>query len=138
MVTTYLTDGGGNPDVSYKFVNFVDTISAIREFIVVNMKSRYAQTRLTDGALEAGKDMANEGTIRTFLKRLYGLMATKTLVQKGPVVIDGQATTGVKDFMDNLIVAVSVSAGSVTITAAPLMVTQLRAILGTIQIKFSS
>ena len=43
-----------------------------------------------------------------------------------------------KDFMDNLIVVVSVSAGSATITAAPLMVTQLRAILGTIQVNFSS
>lgn len=138
MVTTYLTDGGGNPDESYKYLNFVDTISTIREFIVVNCKSRYAQTRLTDGDLEAGLDMANEGSIRTFLKRLYGLLAKDGLTQKGAVTVDGVATTGVKDFMDNLIVAVSVSTGTVTITAAPLMVTQLRAILGTIQVKFSS
>lgn len=130
MVTTYLTDGGGNPDISYKYVNFVDTISAIREYFVVNLKARYAQTRLTDGDLEAGKDMANEGSIRAFCGKLYDDLKDEALTQSGRIAK--------KDFMDNLIVVVSVSAGTATITSAPLMVTQLRDIPGTIQVKFSS
>jgi phage tail sheath gpL-like len=130
MVTTYLTDNGGNPDTSYKYVNSVDTISAMREFFVVNYRSRYAQTRLTDGDLIANKDMANEGSIRAFSGELYDQLAEEGLAQAGRVAK--------KDFMDNLIVVVSISAGTATITAAPLMVTQLRAILGTIQVNFSS
>jgi phage tail sheath gpL-like len=130
MVTTYLTDIGGDPDTSYKYVNFVDTISIMREFFVVNYRNNYAQTRLTDGDLKDGFDMANEGSIRTFSKRLYRSLADDALAQAGPAAT--------KDFMDNLVVVVSVSAGTATITAAPLMVTQLRALLGTIQVKFSS
>lgn len=129
-VTTYLTDTGANPDTSYKFVNTVDTASTIREFFFVNAQSRYAQTRLTDGDLIAGRDMANEQSIRAFFNELYAELADDALTQ------DGSAAK--KDFDDNLVIAVDVSAGSATITSAPLLVGQLRVILGTIQINFGS
>ena len=128
FVTTYLTDIAGNPDDSYKFLNTVDTASVIREFFFVNLKSRYAQTRLTDGDLVAGRDMANEASIRAFCNRLYDDLADDALVQKG--------TAAKKDYNQNLVVAVDVRAGSATITQAPLLVSQLRVILGTIQINF--
>jgi phage tail sheath gpL-like len=128
FVTTYLTDTAGNPDTSYKFLNTVDTASVIREFYFENYKSKYAQTRLTDGDLIAGRDMANESSIRAFTKQLYDELAEDALVQAG--------STAKKDFDTNLIISADISTGTVTINMAPLLVTQLRAIIGTIQINF--
>ena len=61
----------------------MDTASIVREFFFVNLKSRYAQTRLTDGDLVAGRDMANEASIRTFCNKLYDNLADEVLLQKG-------------------------------------------------------
>lgn len=128
MVTTYLTDTGANPDESYKYWNFVDTASANREFFVNNYRDRYAQSRLTDGDLIAGKDMANEASIRAFSGELYDELAEEALTQAGRVAK--------KDFMDNLIISLDLITGTATVTAAPLMVSQLRVFLGTIQVNF--
>jgi phage tail sheath gpL-like len=128
FVTTYLTDAAANADDSFKFLNTVDTASVIREFYFVNLKKRYAQTRLTDGNLVAGRDMANEASIRTFCAKLYDELADDALVQKG--------TAAKKDYLQNLSVVVDVRNGKATINQAPLLVSQLRVILGTIQINF--
>lgn len=128
FVTTYLTNGAGNPDTSYKFLNTVDTASVIREYFYENSRARYAQTRLTAGDLVAGRDMANESSIRAFCNRLYGALSKEVLVQAGSVAQ--------KDFDDNLVIVTTVSTGTATITMAPLLVSQLRAIIGTIQINF--
>ena len=130
IVTTYLTDTAGNPDTSYKFLNTVDTASLIREFFFENFKSRYAQTRLTDGDLLPGRDMANESSIRAFCHELYDELADDALVQKG--------TDAKKDFNDNLSITLTLSEGKVTINMAPLLVSQLRIVIGTIQINFGN
>lgn len=130
MVTTYLTDTAGNPDESYKFLNTVDTASLVREFFFENCKRRYAQSRLTDGDLLVGRDMANESSIRAFCNELYDELADEALVQKG--------RAAKKDFNDNLVITVTVSEGKVQIDMAPLLVTQVRVIIGTIQINFGS
>ena len=96
IVTTYLTDTAANSDSSYKFLNTVDTASLIREFYFVNCKSKYAQTRLTEGDLITGRDMANESSIRAFCNELYDELADDTLVQKG--------TAAKKDYNDNLVI----------------------------------
>jgi phage tail sheath gpL-like len=128
MVTTYLTDAGANPDLSYKFLNSVDTASANREFFVNNYRDKYAQTRLTDGDLIARKDMANEASIRAFSGEIYDQLARDALTQAG--------RAAKKDFMDNLVVSLNLTTGTATVTAAPLMVSQLRVFLGTIQVNF--
>jgi phage tail sheath gpL-like len=128
FVTTYLTDTAGNADDSFKFVNIVDTASIIREFFFENYKNQYAQTRLTDGDLIAGRDMANEASIRAFSNELFDELAEQALVQAG--------SDAKKDFDDNLVITVTVRTGTVSVDMAPLLVTQLRAILGTIQINF--
>jgi len=128
MVTTYLTDTAGNPDTSYKFLNTVDTASLIREFYFANFKRRYAQTRLTDGDLLPGRDMANEASIRAFCNELYDELADDALTQKG------QAAK--KDYNDNLTIIVTVADGKVEVYQAPLLVSQIRVVIGTIQINF--
>lgn len=128
FVTTYLTDEAGNPDTSFKFLNTVDTSSVIREFYYENSRSKYSQTRLTDGDLIAGRDMANAASIRAFYNELYQELAEDALVQAG--------TTAQKDFNDNLVIETNISTGTATVSMAPLLVTQLRAIIGTIQVNF--
>lgn len=130
VVTTYKTNAAGDPDTSFKYLNRVDSSSAIREFFSVNYKARYAQSRLTNGEIVAGRDMANEASIRTFSKRLYENLADSAIVEKGPVPA--------KDFDDNLSIELSIANGSATISMAPLQVGQFRSIIGTIAVKFSS
>jgi phage tail sheath gpL-like len=128
QVTTYLTNTINSPDDSYHFLNTVDTGSVIREFFFNNCRYKYAQTRLTDGDLVPERDFANAGSIRAFLNELYDELADDGLVQKG--------RAAKKDFNDNLIITVDMVNGKVTINMAPLLVTQIRVILGTIQINF--
>tara|TARA_R110000851_G_scaffold31113_4_gene84431 strand:- start:36 stop:1568 length:1533 start_codon:yes stop_codon:yes gene_type:complete len=128
VVTTYLTDNAGNADTSYKFLNTVDTASVIRETFFVNYKDRYAQTRLTNGDLIAGRDMANEASIRAFSLEVYRSLAVSGLTQAG--------STAEQDFLDNLLISLDLATGTATINMAPLFVTQLRSIIGTIQVNF--
>lgn len=128
MITTYLTDNAGNSDNSYKYLNTVDTASAIRETYFVNYKDKYAQTRLTNGDLIAGRDMANVGSIRAFSLEVYRSLASSGLVQLG--------REAEKDFINNLSITLDLATGTATINMAPLLVTQLRAIIGTIQVNF--
>lgn len=129
-VTTYKTNAAGDPDTSFKYLNRVDASSAIREFFAVNYKARYAQTRLTNGEILPGRDMANEASIRTFSKRLYENLADNAITEKGPAAS--------KDFDTNLFIELSVANGSAVINMAPLQVGQFRLILGTVAVKFSS
>lgn len=130
QVTTYLTDGAGNPDTSFKFLNTVDQSSAIREFYFENLKARYAQHRLTDGALVPRRAMANEASIRAFCSELYIALADEAITQAGQAAL--------QDYRDTLSVILDLAAGKVTIDQKPLLVSQLRVILGTIQINFGS
>jgi phage tail sheath gpL-like len=128
FVTTYMTNNAGNNDDSYKFLEVVDTASAIREYFYENFRARYAQTRLTEGDIQPGRDMANAGSIRAFCNKLYTDLAVNTLVHAG--------TLAKKDFNDNLSIVVDVRTGTVKVDMAPLLVTQLRVVLGTIRINF--
>lgn len=131
VVTTYLTDAGGNPDLTFKYLNTVDTISAIREFFFNNSQIRFAQTVLTDGDITGPGRMANVQSIRSFYNGLYQTLggANFGLVQAG--------STSQRFFNDNLQIALDILTGTVTISCAVLLVGQLRAINGTIIPRFS-
>lgn len=129
MVTTYLVDPvSGDPDPSYKFLNTIDTVSAIRELVSINCARRYSQTRLTQGVLIPRRDMANEKSIRAFLNEVYDELANLTLVASG--------SDAKRDFNETLVVTVDIGAQKATIDMQPLLVTQLRAIVGTIAVNF--
>jgi phage tail sheath gpL-like len=130
MVTTYLKDTAGNPDTSYKYLNTVDTASLIREYYFENYKKRYTQSRLTDGDLVPGFDRQNEASIRAFSNRLFAELGDEMLTQKG--------LAAQKDYDNNLVIVVDMDAGTATVTQAPLLVSQLRAVIGTIQINFGT
>lgn len=131
-VTTYLTDSAGNPDISFKFLNYVDTASNSREYFFNNLKARFAQSRLTTGDVIAGRDQANAETIAAYCEKLYQDLS-------GPdFVLVEAGEDAVRFFKDNLSVVIDLAQGRATITMIVPIVTQLREILATMQISFGT
>lgn len=132
-VTTYKTDAASNLDISFKFLNYVDTSSAVREYFTNNLKARFAQTRLTEGDLVPGRPMANAQLILSTLMEFYNTLS-------GPEFALTQAgETARNAFISNTTVSINLALGTVTILmgAVPL-VTQLRTINATMTISFSA
>ena len=95
VVTTYKTDAAGNADVSFKYLNYVDTASVCREFLFNNFKSLFAQSRLTDGDLVAGRSMENAASLKAAFKRFMALLKDAVLIRDGRTadkIIDDNAT----------------------------------------------
>lgn len=132
VVTTYKTDSAGNPDVSFKYLNYVDTASGSREYFFNNLKSRFAQSRLTEGDVLRGRDMANDLTIINFCEKLYQDLSgvDYVLVQAGEDAL--------KFFKDNISVTLDLATGTATIQMTAAIVTQLRKINATFKIAFST
>jgi phage tail sheath gpL-like len=130
--TTYKTDPAGNTDISWKFLNALDTMSQVREYFFNNLKKRFAQSRLTEGTVLRGRDMVNRATFEAYLDLLYGDLSGSdfALLQGGSVAV--------KFFKDNRTVVLDLSLGKVTVTMLTPIVTQTRTIIGTIQIVFST
>ena len=135
IVTTYLTNSQGSPDLTFKYLNYVDTASNVREYFWNNNRAQYAQTILTDGDLIPGVRSANAEAIEAFQSSLYSELST--LSPNGVIYGLTQAGTAAQEFFDqNLTVTLALSTGTVTITAKVPIVTQLRVINGTLQVVF--
>jgi len=132
FVTTYKTDTAGNPDITFTFLNFVDTAAQAREFLFNNQRSRFGQSRLTEGDVIKGRDMANELIIRSFLKRLYQELS-------GPdFVLLESGEDALNFFDDNLVITLDKATGKVTEQIEVPLVTQFREISATLKIAFST
>jgi phage tail sheath gpL-like len=132
VVTTYKTDSGSNADITWKFLNYVDTSSNIREYMFNNYKSRFAQSRLTAGSVSRGRDMANDVIIRAYTEQLYKDLAGPNYV----LVQDGE--DAFVYFKENLTVTLDLGLGKATLTMFVPIVTQLRQIIATIKIAFDT
>lgn len=130
--TTYKTDTSSNADPSFKFLNYTDTISAIRKHFFDNYKKRFAETRLTTGDQTDGRDVTNGLAIRAFSEELYLELSGKkfVLVKAGDDAI--------AQFKDDLVVLIDEVAGLATVIMKTNIITQLRTILVTIQLSFST
>lgn len=130
--TTYKTDVAGNPDPSFGNLEFVDTISTIREIYFNRLRAKYAQTRLTEGDVQGGRAMANVEMIRAFVIGIFQDLGSSdfVLMQAGE--------NALLFFKQNLTVSLDLVTGVVTITMGAPIVTQLREITGSIQIAFST
>jgi len=132
LVTTYKTDSAGNPDVSFKYLNYVDTASNSREYFYNNLRSRFAQSRLTEGDVIKGRDMANDITIAAYCEKLYQDLS-------GPDFVLLQAgEDALKFFKANISVTLNLATGRATVQMTVPLVTQLREILATMKIAFST
>ena len=132
IVTTYKTDTAGNADVTFKYLNYVDTASQSREYFYNNYRKRFAQSRLTEGDILKGRDMANANVIRSYSKRLYQDLSGVDFV----LLEAGE--TALNFFDTNLIIAIDKALGKATVQMTVPIVTQIREIAATLKIAFST
>lgn len=130
--TTRKTDAAGNAETTFHFLNAVDTSSAVREFYFNNLRARFAQSRLTEGDLQPNRNMANQAVIEAYLDNLYQQLSGEDYV------LTQAGNTAVNFFKDNRTVSLNLTTGTVTINMKMPIVTQLRTIVATIQIAFST
>lgn len=130
--TTYTEDDGAQADPTFGFLNYVDTASGVREYFFNNLKARFAQSRLTEGAVSRGRDMANATIIRAYCEKLYQDLAGASYV----LTQDGE--TAFKFYKTNLVITLTLVTGTVAIQMEVPIVTQLRTITATIRIAFST
>lgn len=130
MVTTYQNDNAGNPDETWKYVEWRRTHGAIREYFQENCQKRFRQSRLTTGVAVPGYDIADESIIRAYLLQLYLELTQWCLTVAGP---EARAS-----FMRNLVVTLVPAQRLVQVAAKVPMVSQLGEIDGSIEYTFST
>jgi hypothetical protein len=136
VVTTYKTDSAGNPDPTFGFLNYVDTATAAREYIVNNTRAKFPQFRATGGALINGVDSANEASLAAFVSELNADLGDLGLVNTGVGSIDGVAVDYDKLFRENLTVALNPVTGKFTVGAKVYIVVQFRGVTYDLAIAF--
>ena len=136
VVTTYKTDVAGNPDPTFGFLNYVDTSTASREYIVNNTRAQYPQYRASGGALVPDVDMANEASIAAFVAEKYNELGDMGLVNVGTGTIDGVDVDYDKLFRDNMTVSLNPVTGRFSVAAKLFIIVQLRAIIYDLAIAF--
>jgi len=130
VVTRYKTNTFGKNDVSYKYLNYLDQASVVREYMTVKLKERFKQYRLTTGKLIPDFDMANEGSVKSECIKLYGELADAAIMVAG--------TDAKQLFVNNLIVTINEALGRATVRMINPAVTQLREITGYIELVFTN
>lgn len=129
VVTNWTTDAGGNPNVSFHYLNFVDTGSVCREIFFRVLKSTFSQSRLTEGSLIAGRSMANAESIKAELLRIYKVLSGLALTQAG--------SEGESFFNENTTVTIVLADREATINGPLPIVTQLGVINYSLQLSFT-
>lgn len=136
VVSTYLTDGAGNPDPTFTFLNYVDTATAAREYIVNNTRAKYPQFRAASGALIPGVDSANEASLAAFVSELNADLGDLAMVNTGVGTIDGVQVDFDKLFRENLTVTLNPVNGKFTVGAKLFIIVQLRGVIYDFAIAF--
>lgn len=131
VVTTYKTDAAGDPDVTFKYMNYVDTSSAIREYFYNNLKSTFAQSRLTEGSIQPNRSMANANVIGSTLDGFYGELSGDDYV------LTQAGEDALKFFKQHRSIELDMNTGTVTVTMIVPIVVQLRTLLVSMKIGFS-
>ncbi len=128
LITTYKKDLSGIEDLTFKFLNYVDTALTIQEYLENNSKSRYGQTRATAGDVVSGRSMVNPPILKAFVvARMFDLIGD-ALVQDG--------TEQKKYMTDNTSITLEPATGKFKVNTVALIVTQLREIEGVLAIAF--
>lgn len=130
VVTGWLTDVAGNPDDTWKFLEWRDSHGVIREYMVNNCRKQFAQHRLTTGVAVPNLAMVDESMIRSFLLMLYDQLTNYGITVRG--------RTARKLFEDKLVVRIIPENRRVTVAADVPMVSQLGEILGTVKFNFAT
>lgn len=128
-VTTYKTDALGQPDVTFKYLNYVDTLTIARDYVFNNLKSDFSQHILTTGQLVAGRPMVNrEG----FVARMMGYYANLSGINgNNNYVLLRAGTEEAKAFKQAIedSIVITLSTGTITTESIANIVTQVRNII---------
>lgn len=128
-VTTYKTDTLGQSDVTFKYLNYVDTLTIIRAYVFNNLKSDFSQHILTTGQLIAGRPMVNkEGFVARLMKYyadLSGINGNNSyvLLRAGT-----EEAAAFKQAIEDSVV-ITLSTGTITTESIANIVTQVRNII---------
>ena len=128
LTTLYKYDNTGIEDVTFKFLNAVDTSLAVQEYLFVNSQKEFGQTRATGGELVAGVAMTNELSVKAYIVGLYDDMVNMALVQGG--------SEAIKSFKKNLTVSLNASSGTYSVYAPVAIVSQFRGLNGVVAISY--
>jgi phage tail sheath gpL-like len=128
IVTTYKTDTSANPDPTWHYLNTVDTLSVSAEYFFNNIKSDFAQSRLTTGDLINGYAMVNEESFKGQMKKYFIDLSEVVVVPSGKEAIDY--------FLNNLDIIIDLLDGKITANTNLPIVTQLREILVNLRTTF--
>jgi len=137
MRTTRTEDNASNDNESLSFRNYVDGGSVVREIFTVNLRANYPQHRLTGGNAVPNHAIVDEEDIRTFMKRIYKVLADSAIVETGPTSVEGVQVVAEDYFNENLTIVIDTLGRLAAVNFKFLMVTQLGAIIGNAQIAFS-
>lgn len=128
-VTTYKTDTLGNADITFKYLNYVDTLTLCREYIFNNLKADLSQHILTTGDLINGRPMVNaEGFVATMMgyyAALSGINGNNSYVLLRAGTAEAAAF---KAAIEDSIV-ITLSTGTITTESIANIVTQVRDII---------
>jgi hypothetical protein len=119
-VTTYKTDAGGNSDLSFKYLNYISTISEFKKLASALFYSRYSAARLGGSTIVSRRGMVNIDIMKAFWEEVY-LTAGQDgycLTRLGKEELDF--------FKQNLEVGIDFASGTVSTSGRVLPVTQLR------------
>jgi phage tail sheath gpL-like len=130
VVTTYKYDSASNADISFKYIEYVETASNVREYFFNNVRTRFAQSRLTAGDVVGNRNMANAGVISAYFDELYSTLAGANYV------LTQSGENAMAFFKANKTVTVDIATGKATVTMIVPIVTQLREIFAEMQIAF--
>jgi hypothetical protein len=130
MSTTYKTDSQGSTDLSFKYLNSVDTNSTGREYMFNQIKRDCSQDRMTTGATIAGRRYKNVQAVRTLFKKYYGILSGKDWC------VTEAGEEALLFFENNLTVTADKTTGTFTATMIVPIVVQTRNILATWQMSF--
>ena len=124
-VTTYKTNIIGAVDKTFKYINYFDTLSLVREIIFYNLKQDFSQVILTDGDLVSGLPQVNRDSIKATMVGYYLILSDTGygLLRKGTAQRDAFA----KAIDDSIIV--NLVDGTVTLESIANITTQLRNII---------
>lgn len=121
QLTTYKTDNAGNEDITWKFLNYRDTESAVREYRFVNFKKDFAQSRMNDDT---------EKVVRNAFLKYYKVLSGDNyrLLRGGKASYDF--------YKENLKISLDFAKGRVTVYCLDPIVTQLRECIGYFKVTF--
>ena len=127
-VTTYKTNTLGVKDLTYKYLNYYDTLSMVREYFFNNLKADLSQHILTTGELIAGRPMINKNV---FIAKMMGYYATLSGYNgDNSYVLLRSSEADKKAFRDSLdSVDITLSTGTITAESIANIVTQVRNII---------